>query len=60
MFYEVRLFRRTARAGLYDAALARARAAAALPEARAPIPADPQSPSRSDFPPELAGSAHRI
>ena len=60
MFNEVRLIRRQARAGVYDEAVARARAVAATEEARAPIPADPEASIRSDVSPELASSARRI
>lgn len=58
MFNEVRLIRQQAKSGVYDEAIARARAVAT--ETRAPVPADPDAPVRSDISPELASSARRI
>lgn len=59
-FLELRELRRQARRGLYDEAVERARAAAAGPEARAPIPVEGSAPAPSDASPELASAARRI
>jgi glycosyltransferase involved in cell wall biosynthesis len=59
-FLELRDLRRQARRGVYGEAIRRARAAAARPDARAPIPAEGSRPALSDASPELASSARRI
>ncbi|MCA1815477.1 MAG: glycosyltransferase family 2 protein [Acidobacteria bacterium] len=59
-FLELRELRRQAKAGVYDEAIRRARALAASPRARAPIPFDESGRVPSDVSAELADSARRI
>ncbi|HLL77245.1 MAG TPA: dolichyl-phosphate beta-glucosyltransferase [Pyrinomonadaceae bacterium] len=59
-FLELRELRRQARRGVYDEAVARARAAAARPGARAPVPLEGSAPAPSDASPELVCDSSRI
>jgi len=59
-FLELRELRRQARRGVYDEAVARARAAAARSDARAPLPVEGSAPAPSDASPELVSSERRI
>ena len=59
-FTELREVRRKARAGVYNKAIARARAISDSRDMRAPIVADSAAPPVSDISPELASPARRI